>query len=263
MWQIQSIPTPTIYAGESTGGITPVSRSASDVGRGAFALLSCSVPIIPSMLDGLRLWLDGTTLDTNPAVELWADQSGNGNDFLSDSVRATAPVYDTSQFPAGSASFGGPTDPMALFSFNSLDGQPFTVLMVGYFQNTGESNMFFSSETTSFYSHNDTPGSLNYYAGGDSATDVVIPFDTKSVLGVSITIGEPGKFYVNSVLQDTILTTNDGTGYQTACALFAWPTSSPSLWGKCICAEIVFYNRVLSQFEISALQAYWQSKWGL
>lgn len=49
-----------------------------------------SLPVSP----GLRLWLRsdmGITLDDSGKVQIWADQSGNGNDFIQNAASAEPP----------------------------------------------------------------------------------------------------------------------------------------------------------------------------
>jgi hypothetical protein len=100
----------------------------------------------------LALWLDSdrdvttTACTPSPCVTKWADQSGNGNDAVLDTQRASAPSWVASLYSGhGAVRFDGNTTSLTIADVASLRlGTACTVLAVAAEQNASHEGAFYN-----------------------------------------------------------------------------------------------------------------------
>jgi hypothetical protein len=225
-----------------------------------------ALPIPPA--NGLRLWLDARPmlLEEGDPVEFWEDRSGNENHAVADV--GFVPVFDATTF-GGCVHFDGST---YLVCGSPLMPQPFTVFIVGKFSTAVNEDLeprlsvFCGGFTTAFYTSEWVNGDLSLYTvGTDSRTvNEAMPYDTPVTVGVVANgMGVSGRLFANGAPATLApgWAANAGTGFNDAFYVGTWSGGMCPIVGHI--AELVVYDRALSDAEMGALHAMLGAKWGL
>jgi hypothetical protein len=230
-----------------------------------------SGPPIPTM--GLTLWLKagaGITLDGMSHVSTWADQSGNGNDFVSSGtgagpvVGASINSLTTVDFTAASSQVLELTLPRALSDL--LTASAYTMFSV--WQYTGSVPFSVYSNSPAVIEDNSgywgmlsgvtagvvTASGYNYPYYDNATFAVGAPHRIKSQLSsgtlyVTVDGGSPTTLLAGNVGSLLAAVELGGSGYNN---FFNGPIG-----------EVIIYNRVTSSGEDTAIDAYLKAAWGM
>ena len=220
----------------------------------------------PKRLPGLDLWLRadmGITISTG--VSAWADQSGTG-DANKNAVQAVPGNQPT--FNASDAAYGGrPTLSFASASSQflasgvwstppSATGTDFTV---GNTDNGVATQVMscFSNGSTNGAIYMNTTDDMRYFQGVDLLFTGAVTLASPHVY-TAVHNGASTKVYQDQNLRNT---GNAGAGALDRVIVGSYTTTGLApLNGKI--AEIISYNRVLSDGEVAQVQAYLKARYG-
>ena len=231
----------------------------------------------PADLSGLRNWLDaGAGITIGTGVSAWNDQSGSGTG-VSQATPTEQPAYVSSGGPAGKAyvSFDGTDDFMAGTAFSFTGRSVFLVLrrvawggvwsgVLSYYNGANpdwghEDAISMSNNGAGFYGSNRQVGADNLMMTGSTAA----PSGNFELLSHTFGGGN-AHYYLDGILaaSDTYSDLNsvDPTGYVLASR---WPTGVVGEYGAIDFAEIVAYDRLLTDSERQAVECYLQKRYEL
>ena len=222
----------------------------------------------PGGLGGCRLWLDAATLLLNDGdpVAFWEDQSGHGNNVVSEF--GLGPEFDTDVFGACVAFNGN----MYLVCETALMPQPFTVLVVGEFAAAMDEfesprlSIFCGGFMTAFYTSELHDGDLSLYTTGADSRTVpgTLTYDTPCTVAVTaVGNGVAGSLFANGVKAtlNGAFMANNGNGFDDAFYVGTWSAGQWPIVGRI--AELVVYDRALSDGEVATLHTLLAAKWGI
>lgn len=222
--------------------------------------------LTPAQLPGLLLWLDGsdgsTITQSGGLVSAWADKSGLSNNatgtnkptFVSSSLNGKSGIQWTN------AANSLATPAMSVGTFTIFSVVKLTVVGMVYQQATSGNGFW-------MYGDNDGTGSVRVTtsvaeSGKNAGVNWAI---TSTPLYLTHTFGGTHashllrKSGVSVSLVDGGSTGNPGTGGTSAILYFGRDNGS----ALGVHYEHIIYNRVLSSAEISAIEGFIRSKWGL
>lgn len=214
----------------------------------------------PSQVSGLKLWLRTDTLGlTNDApIAIWPDSSGNGNN----ATEATnKPLFKTNAFGyLPGIKFDGVNDKLVTTSFLNSSfntnitvfavtrpGSPATVLVWG----SHNGNTFYLGRTfdVRYNTSNLTDTQISAIVGNPTTGTIIETFRYDGAVKVIRT---------NSV-QATSESATGNIGFSGALTLGG--LSSGSQWWPGYMAEVLIYNRALSNAECTVVERYLKRKW--
>lgn len=213
-------------------------------------------PINPNEILNLALWLKsdvGVSYDENNLVTLWEDQSGNGLD-ASPPSEEHRPEYIEDFINGNPAIYFDGTD---YLTFSYTSGSEYTFFNVVKFIS---GNRVISSVNTnvligSYDGFSDVVygGGAWVYQGTSTSTDWKLNALTK-------TSGNLSSFYQNSILlgsasQSSVLDTVAIGGDPN------WENGNGT--AECYHAEIVIYDRVLTENELAGISLYFNNKYAI
>jgi hypothetical protein len=227
--------------------------------KGFFSAISAiAAPAFsPTDLSGLSLWLKadaGITLSGSD-VTAWADQSGNGNDAISQNAPALTTVSGKTFVDFAGGYFAG----------NELITSPYaTIMCVARFSSTRDIEMIFeqegdNGENLAFYRGFDVDSGFRIYNGSDLSSSSLTSNNQTYLFGVTVD-NDTATLYLNS--------TTDGSGYcgvnppSGAYYLGFWRGGTLTTT-ELQMAEIVVYNRVLTNTERQQVEAYLNAKYAI
>ena len=231
----------------------------------------------PTIISGCQVWVSAdkiTGLVDGDTVTTWSDQTSNSNDFTQITA-SKKPVYKTNIFkqkPAlkfdGSDDFmlGTPTGLSSVTDFSIFaaisfitEGDWMTPLSIG---DSGAGNPMIRF----FQLNNAIP--LNIRVEGKDASNVVVSLATGSNVSIGKTyvgsaINDNGvniSQYLNSVL-DASHTSYDINSFGTITRFTLGGSNSEDTHANCYIAEVIFYNRKVTEKEQSRVQSYLSKKY--
>jgi len=215
-----------------------------------------STPFSPADLTGLSLWLKadaGITLSGSD-VTAWADQSGNGNN-------GTATDTPTLTTVSGKTfvDFAG-----GYFTGNELIASPYaTIMCVARFSLTRDIEIMFQqwggADNLAFYRGFDLDSGYRIYNGENLSSSSLTNNNQTYLFGVTVD-NDTGTLYLNA--------TQDGSGYCGEITpagnyfLGRWADGQLTTT-ELQMAEIVVYNRVLTNTERQQVEAYLNTKYAI
>jgi hypothetical protein len=215
-----------------------------------------ATPFVPTDLSGLSLWLKadaGITLSGSD-VTAWADQSGNGND----AAATDTPTLSTVSGKTFVDFSGG------YFTGNELITSPYaTIMCVARFSSTRDISVMFQqwegADNLAFYRGFDLDGGFRIYNGSDLSSSLLTNNNQTYLFGATVD-NDTGTLYLNA--------TQNESGY---CGEIT-PAGNYFL-GRWVggqltttelkMAEIVVYNRVLTNTERQQVEAYLNAKYAI
>jgi len=214
-------------------------------------------PFSPTDLTNLSLWLKadaGITL-SGSNVTAWADQSGNGNN----ATATDAPTLTTVSGKTFVDFAGG------YFTGNELITSPYaTIMCVARFSSTRDIEMIFEQEGDNgenllFYRGFDLDSGYRIYNGTDLSASSLTNDNQTYLFGVTVD-NDTGTLYLNS--------TTDGSGYcgenpPSGLYYLGFWRGNLLTTTELQMAEIVVYNRVLTNTERQQVEAYLNTKYAI
>lgn len=237
-------------------------------------------PFLPSNLNELSLWLradDGVTYDGSNNVNNWSDQSGNGNDATGDIGGGTAPTYQTNTINGLPViRFDGSGQLMTLTS--SVGGSEYTFFIVCKNNDNADGSMFLWSTDDNYAKYVGVVTATSYNINGrnkfilsqddeGSGNSGVLAFsdgeaNNDFIIGAAIKYqGNPlgeGKAYLNGAGGNNGVNANMFNGEQFFNLIGGYGFGY-ELDGDV--AEIICYNRALSEKEYRKVQTYLSKKY--
>lgn len=216
-------------------------------------------------IPGLGLWLraDKGAVVTSGKVQLWQDQSGNGQDFTN-STSATSPLWNASkstlnnkptvQFVNGSSYF------LARSSF-SQSGTSHT-LMLAYSPDsvTAVQEILVSETGILAFAHvGATLGQVGYYDGTWRQAGASTSPTGGHTLAFNLVGGGSGYMYKDGTLMSTTTYTSKSIS---ARAGLGASYDGLSQYLNAHIAELAYWNRSLSATEMDVVQSYYKLKYG-
>lgn len=228
-----------------------------------------SYPTDLSVKDGLALWLDAAddttfSYSSGTIVSQWRDKSGN-NFHASQGTVASQPSRSTFQNSRKTVNFDGVNDTVTIPNFSCNSEMSIFVV-----SNCG---------TSLFIEHsNDANSNLGFYLGGQG-TGMFAINRSPGIIFISNTNWLSGGYSIASAINSTgldLLTYKNGTqqsitfdsrssrtnSYVTN-TLYIGSRGANSLWSSGPIAEIIIYNRKVTNVEIRLIHTYLGQKWGL
>jgi hypothetical protein len=225
-------------------------RNSSNSGGGA------TVPIPEDYV--MRLKADSLGLSIGDPISNWPDASGNGNDATQDTV-SMQPTMDL-------ANWGGKTFPVV--RFDTVDDgmetplvlettNPFSIFALWRPSVLGDfSTALVSSASLDWSMGTDSGSMLCYFtywtAGASANTDDFFLFEVRIAPGE-----QPTSIYLNGI-QAVLISGGGSSGPDLvtlgASGVNAYPAA-------CDCAEIIFYDRFISDTQAQAIRDYFQAKY--
>jgi hypothetical protein len=204
---------------------------------------------------GLSLWLKadaGVTLDGSDVL-VWADQSGNGNNFIA----------NTSSAIKANNIIG--SNPSVLFDGANLIGSDIVTAKTIYavIKTLAVSAQQYAAilEATggSLYSAIDGTQWGSYFGGGASSGQT-IPTETAAIIA---TLSDDGVNYELRRDGQQIVTSTEGGGFTSRSSAYLGSDSSAGQPANVYISEIIVYNRVPVTAEIEQIEAYLNSKYAI
>jgi hypothetical protein len=207
----------------------------------------------PTHTSGLQLWDDASDLGTidATAVGTWSDKSGNGND----ATEATNKPASGSDFQNGLnlITFDGSNDILTLDSAPITD-QDFTLMCVVRTDDTGFQDAW-SFGASSFRLEVDGSGDWNLFGGGVSGA-----IGSASTFGVVSVRSATSSKSVRYNGGNQITSTNNAT---LTSNFYLGARAPASQHCACEWAELLIWNRSITDAELNNSGRYLQAKWGL
>lgn len=225
----------------------------------------------PSKVDGLKLWLDfadtSTITDSSGTVTAVTDKSGSGNNATGNGTVTTGTRTlngkNVIDFAGGKLTIADDPD------FNS--NQDFTALVIFATDTAGGNDPIFNKYGTGGFSWrlevDGATNGLSLWATPDNSTldkttrqNALTVVNEPRIMGVRYTFAETAK----ELLYDR--TPNQyreiGAIYDGTSALTLGAPTTGTLRMNGVIAEVLYYNRKLTDIEIDQIGAYLSSKWG-
>jgi hypothetical protein len=241
--------------------------AAANLSRGAtITVTTRPAPTVPSDLPaaGLKLWLSGDELDgvAGSQVALWGDQSGTGHDVVQTAAGAQPTLVSSALDGAPALRFDGSTDWLGTSSPIS-SSRAYTVFAVSTLGNAASGPFYNGNSAADGYGfYRFTPGRYGIVHGGLRGEAFGPVTDT----GFQLTTMERGadamvQFYVNGAQSGAAVpgTPNPASG---ATYVGAVNPFTGGFFGGDV-AEIVVYDRGLSEAERAQVTDYLKAKHGL
>jgi len=237
-------------------------------------------PWSPRQLTNIRGWYKADTGITlsGPNVNMWADQSGNGNNLFATafagSFTTNPPTYNATGNPLGGASIDFDTDYMTAsnFSLGAASGS-LSVIMIG--------------KVTTWNSSGWLVGYFNSWSASDNALSIINSNITNKWQGVGGSSNTPVSSPTSLVTTDAVRimrrnatsqqALQDGVVEATTANAKTLPTTNgvfvlgarpaalgtPRLTSSYRVYEIIVVRSDITDAEVASLQTYAQNKWGV
>lgn len=243
---------------------------------------------IPDCLIWLRADMGITLNGATTQVKVWADQSGNGNNFLSTSVSTSPALFVTySNFNNQNAIFfDGTTDRLTSSISNNFNSAPAATIFVPWRQvgNLGSMQKIFSgpSQSSNIFQLgiSSSNGLIMTYKSG-SSTETVFSASNKTITANTNYIGQfnynfyvsnsfaSGKVYETDSSNLTIFSGSYSNGLNSAGILVnsssqyrLGQSANNTEWFNGYIPEFIFYNRELTDSESTQVMDYLLERYG-
>ncbi len=263
-------------------GPSPVTISVVPVGLSTRTVSVTRTPFTPAVLSGLALWLDGgdaasVTLDGSNNVSQWSDKSGNAR-HVTQASATQRPAYVASAINGlNCLNFDGSDDFLASSAFTLGELTLFAVVTARW--TVTETGAFFGQNFTankSFgrvggagfdYLANDIRCVTDGFNSGTSGPRAIGPQPAGLINGQAVLIttrlGTTGTVLrVNRASIARVARNDPPTSINLPVAVGRPGSSYPAEYWNGRIAELVLYNRLVSDTERDQVESYLAARWG-
>jgi hypothetical protein len=226
---------------------------------------TAAAAFLPTDIDGCVLWLraDLGITEAGSGVSVWADQSGNGNDFAQ-ATDGNRPAYQGTTAALNnqaSLDFVAGTKVLARADIaGALDDSTFFFAYNGD-SDAAASQCLLSASTGPNILYASNLSNVLGYFDGTAHRNGVADIAGAQILALVLEAGVGGTFRRNGSAVGTTIAYDDTFGMAGAVELGNRSGGANDLLADL--AEVIIYNRVLTEDEITQVEAYMLARYGL